>query len=69
MSYRLAYAGYPSTAVGPPDPAEWVGPSGPPGPVGPQGNPGDPIDISGMQTTLPATSGVMWDNGGMVSIS
>jgi len=37
MSYRLHYAGYPSTALGPADPEEWVGPPGPPGPQGPPG--------------------------------
>lgn len=42
-SLRLRYAGYPSTALGPPDPEEWVGPTGPAGATGatgPQGPPG-----------------------------
>ena len=39
LAYRIHYSDY-STAVGPPDPAAWVGPPGPMGPPGPQGIPG-----------------------------
>jgi len=74
MVYRLHYAGY-ITDMGPPEPAQWIGPPGPPGAPGTngsdgaQGIPGNPMDISTLPTTLPATSGVMWNNGGMISIS
>lgn len=37
MAYRLHYSDYPGTALGPPDPARWIGPPGPPGPAGPPG--------------------------------
>jgi len=42
--YRLQYSDFPGTAVGPPDPARWIGPPGPPGPAGPPGTgePGPP---------------------------
>jgi len=38
--YRLAYSDYPGTAVGPPDPARWIGPPGPMGPPGIDGEDG-----------------------------
>lgn len=59
------------------------GPQGPSGPIGPQGNPttingkaGATITLAlsdlapgPLPTTLPATAGVFWSNGGIVSIS
>gem|GEM_PF-5706781 len=71
MVYRLHYSGY-VTDMGPPEPAQWVGPKGDPGTPGsqgPQGIPGNPMDLSGLPTTLPATAGVAWNNGGVFSIS
>ena len=72
MTYSLRYSDY-STASGPPDPAEWVGPPGPPGPpgqqgpqgpTGPQGTPGIPSvavppggSIQAAHDALPVTGG------------
>jgi hypothetical protein len=80
MSLRLRYAGYPSTALGPPDPEEWAGPAGPQGPVGPQGPigpqgaPGNPFPdaptdgtIYGRGGSTPVWSGVLPLAGGTLS--
>jgi hypothetical protein len=55
MSYRLHYAGYPSTGLGPPDPAEWIGPPGPTGPTGATGATG-PAGADGAAGTATVTS-------------
>jgi hypothetical protein len=77
MVYRLHYSGY-VTDMGPPEPAQWVGPQGTPGtngtngavgPQGPQGPPGNPSDFSTLPQTLPPIPGVTWNNGGRISMS
>ena len=53
---------YDATDGGPPGP---VGPQGPPGPIGPPG----PNWWLGLPTTLPPLPNVLWNNGGVISVS
>ena len=74
--YRLAYSDYPGTAVGPPDPARWIGPPGPPGPSGPPGTAGPPGTpgmggaIVGDASTSTVYEPLWWDsNSGQLFVS
>ena len=55
---------YDTTAIG----TGPQGPQGPQGPMGPIGPPG-PNWWLGLPTTLPPTAGVLWNNGGVISVS
>ena len=68
MAYRLQYSDYPGTAVGPPDPARWVGPPGPmgpPGPVGPTGPHGPPLSVTDYGVKM---DGVTDDSGALQAL-